>query len=162
MTTYRCAARFEPFRYPTERRGVKHASAEGGLAVGWIHDRYPSRLDISAALPALMTALQDSDQHVRANAASDLGDMGSKAAPAVGRLIETLGDPDEFVRQSVCSGLGGIGPAAKAALPALWQALVDPSEHVRASAQFAIPRIEGRLRAPGERDPGAARQRAPS
>jgi len=131
------------------RRNV--AVALGVLAVGWIHDRYPSRLDISAALPALMTALQDSDQHVRANAAFDLGDMRSQAAPAVGQLIEMLGDPDEFVRYSVCIGLGGIGPAAKAALPALWQALVDPSEHVRASAQFAIPSIEGRLRAPGER-----------
>jgi hypothetical protein len=131
------------------RRNV--AVALGVLAVRWIHDRYPSRIDISAALPALMTALQDSDQHVRVYAALDLGDMGSKAAPAVDRLIEMLGDPDEFVRQSVCSGLGGIGPAAKAALPALWQALVDPSEHVRASAQLAIPSIEGRLRAPGER-----------
>ncbi len=130
------------------RRNV--AVALGVLAVGWIHDRYPSRLDISPALPALMTALQDSDQHVRVNAAFDLGDMGSQAAPAVGQLIEMLGDPDEFVRHSVCIGLGGIGPAAKA-LPALWQALVDPSEHVRASAQFAIPSIEGRLRAPGER-----------
>lgn len=135
------------------RRNV--AVALGALAVGWIRDPYLSRMDISAALPALMTALEDSDQHVRAYAAFDLGDMGSKAAPAVGRLIETLGDPDEYVRHSVCSALGGIGPAAKAALPALRQALADPSEHVRASAQLAIPRIEGRLRAPGERDPGA-------
>src|SRR2546430_7014778 len=37
------------------RRNV--AVALGALAVGWIYDRYPLRIDISAALPALMTAL---------------------------------------------------------------------------------------------------------
>jgi hypothetical protein len=129
--------------------------ALGALAVGWSHDRYPSRIDISAALPALMTALQDSDQHVRANAALDLGDMGSKAAPAVGRLIETLGDPDEGVRESVCRGLGGIGPAAKAALPTLWQALVDPSEFGRAlNSPSPASRGVCEHRVKGERDQG--------
>jgi HEAT repeats len=115
----------------------------------WFHDRYPSRIDISAALPALMTALGDSDKDVRAYAASDLGDVGSKAAPAVRRLIELLGDPNEGVRNNVCIGLKGIGPAAKAALPALRQALADPSEDVRRFARLAIASIEGRLRAAG-------------
>jgi hypothetical protein len=79
----------------------------------WFHDRYPSRIDISAALPALMTALGDSDNDVRAYAASDLGDLGSKAAPAVRRLIELLGDPNEGVRSSACIALKGIGRLRK-------------------------------------------------
>lgn len=115
----------------------------------WFHERSPPRIDISAALPALIKALGHLDADIRGYAASDLGDVGSNAAPAVPRLIELLGDPDEGVRNNVCIGLKGIGPAAKAALPALRQVLADPSDDVRRFARLAIASIEGRLRAAG-------------
>ena len=109
----------------------------------WFHDRSPPSIDIGAALPALIAALGDSDPHVRAGAAADIGYVVPAAAEAVPKLVALLSDKDEGVRDNACLGLKGIGPAAKGALPALRGALSDPSPDVQRFAQFAIGSIEG-------------------
>jgi len=127
------------------RRNVTTAlSALGGG--WWFYDRSPAKIDISAALPALIAALHDPDPQVRGGAASDLGDVGPRAAAAVPKLVALLSEPDEGLRNNACIALKGIGPGAKEALPALRRALSDPSADVRKFAAFAIESIEGRLR----------------
>jgi HEAT repeat protein len=108
----------------------------------WFYDRNPPSIDISAALPALISALGDSDPKVRGRAAAAIGYVGPAAAEAVPKLVALLGDEDEGVRNNACIGLKGIGPAAKGALPALRHTLSDPSPDVRRFAQFAIEHIE--------------------
>jgi HEAT repeat protein len=101
-------------------------------------------LDTSTCLPALTTALQDTDERVRGLAAQAVGSIGPKAASAVPALVELLKSPDEGSRNTACIGLGDIGPAARAALPALRDALTDSSANVRRFAQHAIAKIEVR------------------
>ncbi|MGA7537999.1 MAG: HEAT repeat domain-containing protein [Steroidobacteraceae bacterium] len=116
--------------------------ALGVLAGGWWH--FPdgaSRLDIRPALPALVTALQDSDPQVRAWAAADIGSIGAAAASAVPGLRAMLHSQEAGSRGSACSALGAIGPAARMALPDLRQALGDSSPQVRQSARAAIVSI---------------------
>lgn len=112
------------------------------LGGGWWHFPGGSKLDIRPALPALVTALQDSDPGVRAWAAQDIGDIGAAASGAVPRLRALLHSADSESRGSACSALGGIGFAARGALPDLRQALNDASPEVRQAARDAIVRIE--------------------
>jgi hypothetical protein len=117
--------------------------ALGFLAEGSSHfDSAPSQIDIRAALPALITALRDRDEFVRASAAEDIGDIGPDAASAVPELIRLL-SRDAGSRGSACDALRGIGPAAKSALPALKQLLSDPDDHVRKMASWAVAAIQG-------------------
>jgi HEAT repeat protein len=102
------------------------------------------RLDTQACLPALVSALQDSDARVRELSAQAIGEIGPKAALAVPGLVRLLTSPEEGSRNSACIGLAGIGPAAKEALAALRNALSDPSADVRSFAQRAIGKIEAR------------------
>jgi HEAT repeat protein len=109
------------------------------LAGGWW--QFPdggSKLDIRPALPALVSALLDSDPGVRAWAAEDIGDLGAAAETAVPRLRAMLRSPDPSSRGSACSALGAIGSAARDALPELRQALSDSSPAVRQCARAAI------------------------
>jgi hypothetical protein len=105
----------------------------------------PTKIDISAAMSALITTLDDPDLRARGLAAQAIGDIGAYAAPAVPALIKMLTSADEGLRNSACIGLRGIGPPARDALPALRRALSDPSDDVRRFATFAIARIEARL-----------------
>lgn len=117
------------------------ALAFGALAGGWFDPLWP-KLDIRAGLPALIAALQDSDESVRAWSAQAIGAIGSDAAPAVPALVRLLASADEGSRNSACIGLKGIGPSAKEALPALQKSLADPSADVRRFAEMAISRID--------------------
>src|SRR5690348_16117148 len=105
------------------------------------HDR--PKMDISAALPALMYALNDPDPRIRAYAEDDITAVGPHAAEAVPKLINLLADRDESVRAIACIALSHIGPAANQALPSLRKALSDPSQWVRRCARLAIGIITG-------------------
>ena len=120
------------------RRNV--ALALNVLAGNW-YDRSKERMDIRAALPVLIAALQDADGSVRAWSAQAIGEIGPDAAQAVPALVMLLGNADEGSRNSACIALYGIGPAAKAALPALEKALSDPSADLRRFAQRAVEKI---------------------
>jgi HEAT repeat protein len=117
------------------------ALAFGALAGGWFDPSWP-KLDIRAGLPALITALQDSDGSVRAWSAQAIGDIGPGAARAVPALVMLLSSTDEGDRISACIGLRGIGPGAQEALPALRTSLADPSRDVRRFAELAIKSIQ--------------------
>jgi len=112
------------------------------LAGSWYKPSEP-RLDIRSCLPALITALRDSDNLVRARAAHAIGDIGAEAAPALPSLLILLKNADEGSRIGACIALRGIGSAAKPALSALRQALDDPSEDVRQFALRALRSIQG-------------------
>ena len=125
----------------------KAALTFGALGGGWwSFECGPKKLEIAAALPALVAATNDTDSSVRAWSAQAIGDIGAAAASAVPTLIDLLDHPDEGTRNSAALALRGIGPAASAALPALRAALSDPSPHVRRFASNAIERIEERER----------------
>lgn len=133
---------------PEMRRNV--AVAMDVVGGGWW--QFPdgdARLDLRPALPALLTALRDSDPGVRAWAAQDISDIGAVAAAgaAVPALRAMLHSPDAESRGSACNALGGIGPAARDALPDLRLALGDSSPEVRQAARAAIASIgRGRVR----------------
>jgi HEAT repeat protein len=101
-----------------------------------------SKLDLRPALPALLMALRDSDQGVRAWAAQDISDIGAAAVTAVPSLRAMLRSPDPQSRGSACNALGGIGFAARGSLPDLQRALDDPSPEVRQAARDAIVSID--------------------
>ena len=126
---------------PEMRRDV--AVALDVVGGGWWH--FPdgdAKLDLRPALPALLTALADSDPGVRAWASQDISDIGEGAATAVPRLRAMLRSDDPQSRGSACSALGAIGFAARGALPGLRQALRDSSPQVRQAARAAITRID--------------------
>jgi HEAT repeat protein len=109
------------------------------LSGGWMLDE---KLDISAALPSLIRALDDSDELVRARSAHAIGAIGPGAEAALPALLELLKNRDEGSRIGACIAFKGIGPPAASALPALRRALGDRSTDVREFAQRAIDAIE--------------------
>ena len=132
---------------PEMRRDV--AVALDVVGGGWWH--FPdgdSRLDLRPVLPALLTALQDSDSGVRAWAAQDISDMGSAAATAVPHLRTMLHSTDAGSRSTACSALGRIGSPARGALADLQGALEDSSPEVRRAASDAIASIDRASAAP--------------
>jgi len=108
----------------------------------WLFPDGDAKLDLRPVLPALLTALQDSDPGVRAWAARDVSDIGPEAGAAVPRLRAMLHSPDPESRGAACNALGGIGFAARGVLPELRLHLGDPSPQVRQAAVDAIARIE--------------------
>ncbi len=93
------------------------------------------------AVGELRNALKYSPEHVRANAAEALGDLGTKAEPAVPALVETLQDESASVQARAIEALGTTSQSSALAVPALTKALEDPNEGVRRNAVFALSRI---------------------
>jgi hypothetical protein len=113
-----------------------------GVAGNDWYDRGRPRLVITPCTPALIGALEDSDNRVRELAAQAVPATGAAGASAVPALIRLIDSSSEGDRNSACIALAGIGPAAKDALPALKKALSDPSATVWSFAKHAIERIE--------------------
>ena len=78
-----------------------------------------------SAVPALIVALQDERENVRASAAYALGEMGPVAAEAVDGLIALLTDESEEVRRHATSALGMIKVPVSKTVPALIEVLED-------------------------------------
>jgi HEAT repeat protein len=111
---------------PKDRRYAVGALAEIGSAA-------------TEAVPAVIAALRDTDEVVRAGAAAALGKIGPAAAETVPALIAALGDADKMVRRSAAGTLEHIGPPAAEAVPALLvTALADFDTDVCQSAAEAI------------------------
>ena len=79
----------------------------------------------SETVPALIAALQDEHENVRASAAYTLGEMGPVAAEAVDGLIALLTDESEEVRRHATSALGMIKVPVSKTVPALAEVLED-------------------------------------
>ena len=79
----------------------------------------------ASAVPALITALENERENVRASAAYALGEMGPIAAEAVDGLIALLTDESEEVRRHAISALGMIKVPVAKTVPALMRILED-------------------------------------
>lgn len=109
------------------------------INVPWLDE---SRVDTILALPALISAMNDTDVTVRGWSAQAIGNMGPAGSPAVPYLIRFLSSPEEGLRNSGAIALRGIGAPAISALPALRISLYDPKDDPRKFAQMAITAIE--------------------
>jgi hypothetical protein len=129
-------------------RGLQNAElsvrSNSALALYYLSDDAQSsdRIDIRAALPALIVALHGDSRTVEL-AAQAIGNIGAPGVAAVPALVKLLGSEEEGLRNAACIGLGGIGPSARSALPQLRVALVDQSSNVRGFARMAIAKIDG-------------------
>ena len=88
-----------------------------------------------SAIPALTELLKDNEEIVREAAAVALGQMGPKAAPALG---DALKFPREDSKIAALKALRVLGQAAKDAMPATIAALKDKSVDVRIHAATAL------------------------
>lgn len=96
-------------------------------------------VDNKRAIPRMVSALRDSAHaSMRSDAASILGDFGSRGIGALPSLTEALRDPDSRVRASAAEALGKIGPGAASAILALTDRMGDPVSHVRLKAIEAV------------------------
>ena len=118
------------------------------ITVGWIRDSdIPAHLKIrcwamshsEAAIPGLLTALEDPNNQVRLRTAMALGQIGSEAAIAA--LLTALEDPNNEVRGNAVAALRQIG--SEAAIAALLTALEHPNNEVRGNAALALGQIGG-------------------
>ncbi|MFJ2081254.1 HEAT repeat domain-containing protein [Micromonospora chokoriensis] len=105
------------------------------LAVGLIPD--PAGND--RAFGALVLAMRDLNEQVRASAASRLGSTGR--VDAVAPLVALAADPTSRVRSMVAYALGRLG--RHHATPALRRLLHDPDRHVRENAADALGSVGG-------------------
>ncbi len=96
----------------------------------------------------LIKCLNDKDVILRVKAAKTLGNMKTKAAPAVPALISCLADARAAVRQEAAFALARIGDPS---IPELTRALEHSSPQIRKNAAFSL----------GEMGPQAAAAREP-
>lgn len=68
--------------------------------------------DSRLALRILLSALDDSDRHVRAYVAAAMGDIGFTSETAIVRLISLFQDEDELVQGHATVAAGKLGPPA--------------------------------------------------
>lgn len=95
----------------------------------------------TAAIPALVAALQDEAATVREHAAEALGDIGPNAGEAVGALASVLTDRATRVRRDAVRSLGQIGATARPAVPEIKRLLHDPEPVVRKAAEETLRAI---------------------
>ncbi|MFM7148831.1 MAG: HEAT repeat domain-containing protein [Gemmataceae bacterium] len=102
------------------------------LATPWLHAE-----DVSL----LARKLTSSDNEERRRAATELGELGKEAKPALPALIQATKDQDRYVRRFVAQAIGAIGPDAKDAVPALSDLLADEKPQVREAAVKALGKM---------------------
>ncbi len=88
-----------------------------------------------AAVPELITMLQQADPARRVLACEILGRMGADARLALPALIEKLQDPSPEVRRAAARAIGQMGPEAAAAVPDLIRLLEQEATDQRTDTQ---------------------------
>ncbi|MEK6408414.1 MAG: HEAT repeat domain-containing protein [Acidobacteriota bacterium] len=88
-----------------------------------------------SALATLVEALKGENESVRTAAAKIIGEIGSKAEPAIPALVTALKGEDESASSNAAQALSQIGPPA---VPALIEALKNPRDYVRRHAARAL------------------------
>jgi HEAT repeat protein len=101
----------------------------------------------TAAVPPLLRALGDPDEHVKAASFSALERTDPGAAVPV--LARQLTSPAPADRQWAADNLPVLGPGARPAVPALLPLLADPDEDVRRAAFWALHRVDREALASG-------------
>jgi HEAT repeat protein len=95
----------------------------------------------AAAAPALLHALEDAREDVRAESVIALGRVAG--ADAVSPLLTRLQTDSPWVREEAARALGRLGPPARRAIPDLIQALRNDPAPVRRQAARALGRMGG-------------------
>ena len=111
--------------------------------LSWLqtHATYAMSAIGGPAVPALINALQDKNESIRASAAYALGDIGSAAQEAVPALTQALPDESTWVRRHATEALGLIGQSAQNTVPALIDLLYDEHYWIRDNAARALARL---------------------
>jgi HEAT repeat protein len=159
--------------------GDEHSRLDAATALRYLglNATGENREQLKAAVPALVAALKDPNEILRARAALALGNIDpvvaiapmlyaltdttsvrvsavyalARAGPAaVPALTQALTNDDQRVRSGAAEALRDIGKEAKPTVPALKEALKDPDPGVRLSAAVALGKIEGKLPEPRE------------
>ena len=98
---------------------------------------------MTADVQKFIAALSDPCPWHRRSAVVALGDLGDRAAPAVGSLVALLDDQSPHLREAAAAALARMGSAAEPALPALAQlAFGDGDSAVRGMAVRALGGIQ--------------------
>ena len=92
----------------------------------------------SEILPALLKALTNGGPVVRAQAATALGSLRSRAGAAVPALVQATHEGDVGLRASAARALGEIGLDPDAVVPRLTESLADTNSFVRSSAALGL------------------------
>jgi HEAT repeat protein len=101
--------------------------------------------EIDEAMSLLMGALEDPSPRVRESAMVGFYELGTRARPAVSKLVRLLHDEDRFVRFAAARTLGmiGVDPAGREEVVAsLKKALDDSDPQVRLVAAEALVKID--------------------
>jgi HEAT repeat protein len=102
------------------------------------------------AVPGLLRRLKSPDEHVRAEAAIDLGLVGPDARGALVGLKKVMTDGDPFVRLYAAQAIGRIEPKRPAPLAKVLDALGHSNPEVRYRAAAVLASLGSRSR-PGAR-----------
>ena len=99
---------------------------------------------------ALVSALDDKEEFLRARAARGIGNFHAEAKSAVPALIKAMKATskaaeqggEEFARIHFLEALGDIGPSAKAAVPVVLHSLKDAEPRIRKKAAESLQMID--------------------
>jgi HEAT repeat protein len=95
----------------------------------------------SIVVPALISALRDSDPTVVQGALESLGEIGPSASRAVPMILPLLESPDPEIRAASAFAIGFLGDAPKGLIPSLQRLLDDKVPTVREWAADALGRL---------------------
>jgi HEAT repeat protein len=118
---------------------VQRLKQDGDVEVRRKGVRAIQSIDANLALEALIQALDNSDDGVRANVAGALASIGPSTEKAVPKLIELLKtDLNSEVRSAAANALGEIAPRDRTVIAVLNDALKDPAWFVRKEAAVSL------------------------
>lgn len=99
------------------------------------------RTEARAAVPFLVTCLDDKDDAVACAAAEVLGDLALSNSVVVPALAASLQSTNAARRAHAARGLAGFGREAETVAPQLQQFLTDPSQSTRDEVRRALEQI---------------------
>ena len=120
----------------------KLSGGDTAAVVTAIDDLTALGADAKDATPALVAALENSNNDVSWRAARALGAIGAGASAAVEPLRKTLQSTDAKLRAYSAFALGRIGPDAIAAIDGLIETAFDSDPLVRRSSIRALQRLD--------------------
>jgi HEAT repeat protein len=94
------------------------------------------------AVPGLIRALAHEDIRVRAEAAEDLGQLGSHATPALPALRMALSDPDGYARINAAESLARLDATDEKAFSMLIEGCKQKEQALRAAAVEALATLD--------------------
>jgi HEAT repeat protein len=129
---------------PSAREAIedlnKLAAAASPPALGLAYAAAIAKIsgDPKAGLPALIEALKDKNDQLRASVIEKIGEMRALARDAASAIMERLKDPAAKVRANAALGLARIEASSPEVIAALTRTLGDPEAEVRINAAIAL------------------------